>query len=149
MMNLTDILERIEGTNPSKGEYKDVFSYNNPPRISIGCYIDRLFTNILNEKKLLPFVIYYMSLYSHKKKYVINRYNIHKILLISVVITHKFWEDESYTNKILAKIGGISLKELNSLEVEFLKGIEWELYKAETELEEEELDEIINMLIKI
>lgn len=147
-MNLIDILEKIEGTNPFKEDDKDGFSYKNPPRMSIGRYANRLFMYILNEKKLLPFVIYYMALYSHKKQYIINRCNIHRILLLSIVITHKFWDDDSYTNKTLAKIGGIPLKELNRLEIEFLKGIDWELYKAETELSKEELDEIINILIK-
>lgn len=148
-MDLADILKRVERINPFEEDDNDVFSYKIPPKISIGRYVDRLFTYILNEKKLLPFVLYYMALYSHKKKYIINRHNIHRVLLLSIVITHKFWDDESYSNKLLAKIGGIPLKELNTLEIEFLNGIGWQLYKAETELVKEELDKIINILIKI
>ena len=47
-MNLIDVLERIEDTNPFKEDGKDGFSYKIQPRISIGCYANRLFTYILN-----------------------------------------------------------------------------------------------------
>ena len=40
----------------------------------------------------------------------------------------KFLEDKYYKNEYYAKVGGVSLKELNCLEVEFLYLIDFNLF---------------------
>ena len=43
-------------------------------------------------------------------------YNIHRIILSCMILALKYNEDDYYSNKYYAKVGGISLKELNELE---------------------------------
>lgn len=41
-------------------------------------------------------------------------------MLIAVIVAIKWHDDEYYKNDYYAKVGGIPLKELNSLEYQFL-----------------------------
>jgi hypothetical protein len=43
----------------------------------------------------------------------------------------KYNEDEYYDNKFYAKVGGVTLKEMNILEISFLKLIDFKLYISE------------------
>ena len=62
----------------------------------------------------------------------LTKMNYHRILLISVVISIKYNEDVFYSNLFYSKIGGIKLQELNELEIEFLKLINFRVYTVET-----------------
>ncbi len=51
--------------------------------------------------------------------------NIHRLVITSVLLAIKFNEDDYYSNNHYAKIGGISLQELNTLEGELIEGLNW------------------------
>ncbi len=51
--------------------------------------------------------------------------NIHRLIITSVLLAIKFNEDDYYSNNHYAKIGGISLQEINKLEEEFIEGLNW------------------------
>lgn len=61
-----------------------------------------------------------------------DEFNVHKIFFVGVVVASKYNEDSRLQNKDFAKIGGISVKELFMLEMEFLKGLKFSL-KVSTE----------------
>ena len=48
--------------------------------------------------------------------------------MVSLILAIKYSEDNYYTNKIYAAIGGVSLDELNYLEGEMLKLLRYGLY---------------------
>jgi len=54
-----------------------------------------------------------------------SMFNIHRLLLTSVLVAIKFNEDDYYSNTHYAKIGGINLQEINTLEEEFVDGLNW------------------------
>jgi hypothetical protein len=53
--------------------------------------------------------------------------NFQRLLLVSIMTAAKFFEDEYYSNSHWAEIGGLSLSELNDLELEFLFRIAFNL----------------------
>ena len=55
-------------------------------------------------------------------------YNIHRILFSAVLISIKYNEDCYYDNKYYSEIAGVKLKELNSLEYNFIRMLNCELY---------------------
>eukprot|EP01060_Flectonema_neradi_P016534 TRINITY_DN23160_c0_g1_i1.p1 TRINITY_DN23160_c0_g1~~TRINITY_DN23160_c0_g1_i1.p1 ORF type:complete len:169 (+),score=28.54 TRINITY_DN23160_c0_g1_i1:56-562(+) len=59
---------------------------------------------------------------------LITDYNKHRILLTSLVVAAKTTDDQPLTNSLFAKIGGVTVAELNRLERTFLTDIEWETY---------------------
>ena len=51
---------------------------------------------------------------------VLSELNVHRIIIASVVLAIKFFEDEFYNNSFFSRLGGISIAEMNLLERELL-----------------------------
>jgi hypothetical protein len=51
------------------------------------------------------------------------------------LVTSKFYNDVFYGNHFVAYIGGVHLEEMNLLEVEFLKFIDWKVWVSAEEYE--------------
>lgn len=62
------------------------------------------------------------------KPFQLNTLSIHRLLLIAIMTSSKFFDDLYYNNAFYSKIGGVTLQELNALEVEFLALIAFDLY---------------------
>lgn len=52
--------------------------------------------------------------------FVVDSYNIHRLIIAGVTCASKFFSDVFYTNSRYAKVGGLPLQELNHLELQFL-----------------------------
>jgi hypothetical protein len=57
----------------------------------------------------------------------INSLTIHRLILVAVLITHKYYTDPFYLNSYMSYIGGVQLQEINFLEEEFLDIIDFNL----------------------
>lgn len=58
-----------------------------------------------------------------------------RLILASVLITSKFYNDIFYGNHFVAYVGGVQLEEMNLLELEFLQYIDWSLFVDAPEYE--------------
>ncbi|KAI0880345.1 cyclin-domain-containing protein [Annulohypoxylon maeteangense] len=52
--------------------------------------------------------------------FVVDSFNIHRLIIAGVTCASKFFSDVFYTNSRYAKVGGLPLAELNYLELQFL-----------------------------
>ncbi|KAK9459691.1 cyclin-domain-containing protein [Lipomyces oligophaga] len=52
--------------------------------------------------------------------FVMDSYNIHRLVISGVTVSSKFFSDVFYKNSRYAKVGGLPLEELNHLELQFL-----------------------------
>lgn len=75
----------------------------------------------------------------NENKIIVTEYNIHRLLLVSVMICCKFYEDNYYDNKWWSSIGGISLLEINNLELQYCALIQFKLYIDSEEYKKYEL----------
>ncbi|CAO2039906.1 unnamed protein product [Urochloa humidicola] len=57
----------------------------------------------------------------------VDSYSVHRLLITAVLAAVKFMDDICYNNAYFAKVGGISLVEMNYLEVDFLFGVGFDL----------------------
>ncbi|ORY12133.1 cyclin-domain-containing protein [Clohesyomyces aquaticus] len=58
--------------------------------------------------------------YSLSHFFVVDSFNIHRLVIAGVTCASKFFSDVFYTNSRYAKVGGLPLVELNHLELQFL-----------------------------
>ncbi|CUS14522.1 unnamed protein product [Tuber aestivum] len=58
--------------------------------------------------------------YSFSHFFVVDSFNIHRLVIAGVTCASKFFSDVFYTNSRYAKVGGLPLAELNHLELQFL-----------------------------
>ncbi|KAL6903404.1 hypothetical protein ACP4OV_004217 [Aristida adscensionis] len=57
----------------------------------------------------------------------VDSYSVHRLLITAVLAAVKFMDDVCYNNAYFARVGGISLPEMNYLEVDFLFGVGFDL----------------------
>ncbi len=96
--------------------------------MSIANYLKRLANYLdLTEDSLLYMLIYIKRI-EMMCKLKFSEYTAHRIIITSLLIAVKFINDHYYDNRFFAEVGGLSLEELNKLEVEFLYGIDFNLY---------------------
>ncbi|KAI4131072.1 MAG: hypothetical protein LQ338_001393 [Usnochroma carphineum] len=67
--------------------------------------------------------------------FVVDSFNIHRLVIAGVTCASKFFSDVFYTNSRYAKVGGLPLGELNHLELQFLLLNEFRLSVPVEELE--------------
>jgi hypothetical protein len=60
--------------------------------------------------------------------FVLTELNVHRVVITSVVLAAKFFDDHYFNNAYYAKVGGVPCSEMNELEVEFLLMINFSLH---------------------
>ena len=144
---IADLLNNICEENKDKTEHtnNDIkpFMTTNIPSMPIKNYLMRLsqFTKI-NESTMIIILIY-IDRICNINKFTLTYRNIYKIILSSMIVAIKYNEDNFYSSEIYAKIGGLSIKELNYLEFHFLILIKFSLY-VEKDLYNKYYDNIIS-----
>ena len=77
------------------------------------------------------YILIYIDRFCHKYKIDINYFNVYKLIIASMVISIKFNEDDFYSSEFYAKLGGISKLEMNNLQYEFVRMINFNLFVKE------------------
>jgi len=64
---------------------------------------------------------------SQRNNFILTHLNAHRVIISAILVAAKFFDDAYYNNAYYAKVGGVTVSELNSLEVEFLFRINFSL----------------------
>ena len=128
---LTDICEEGKTNSKEKLLLIKPFISKKITSITINDYIERLLKYSKVSEEIFILVLIYIDKINRNNKINLNYNNIHKLLLASFIVTIKFHEDEHYSLKYYAKLGGISLKEIINLEYVFLTLLDFRLYISE------------------
>lgn len=124
-MDLVNVLQFV----PDRKSKSTIFDTVNPPSICVVDYVQRISHYLLDDNEtLLKQVYFYMNLYNVKKSLTLSRYNVYKIFLSATTVVYKFWDDDAMDNANIAEIGGVSLRVMNTIEVEFLNGVGWDIF---------------------
>ncbi|GLJ31981.1 hypothetical protein SUGI_0643710 [Cryptomeria japonica] len=127
---LSSLLERVVSRNDrlavsnnitfSPPKY-DVFNGLEVPDISIQHYLERIFRYIRCSPSVFVVAYAYIDrLIQFHPQFKINSQNVHRLIIVTVMIASKFVEDINYKNSYYATVGGFSREEINRLEMEFL-----------------------------
>jgi len=131
---LACVLERLfsnpSDSLPSNPNLITCFHTDRVPSISIGQYLERIaYYSDCSEECLISAVIQISRIYySEHSPLKINSLSIHRLLLTSVLVNGKFHDDHYFNNAFFGRIGGVSAKEMNVLEVEFLALVAFDLF---------------------
>jgi hypothetical protein len=73
-------------------------------------------------------MVYYIDILStHYPPFVVSSLTVHRFLITAATVATKGLCDSFLTNGFYAKVGGVSLMELNLLELEFLVRVGWRI----------------------
>ena len=67
------------------------------------------------------------------KDFILTDDNVKNLLFTSMVITHKYYEDENFKDEDYSKLGQLNSEELIKMEVEFLSFIDFSLHISDDE----------------
>lgn len=99
-----------------------------PPGISIKDYLLRIIKFCNLDKAVLLVIPYLVDLFTESyKKFVLNSLTVHRFIITACTIAAKGLCDQFCSNTHYAKVGGLSLMELNLLEVEFLTRVRYRI----------------------
>jgi hypothetical protein len=109
-----------------------IFDSKEIPQISLKNYLSRILKYVKPQPSTIIISLILIDKICEHSKINLNKKNIHKIFLTSIIIAIKYNEDEYFTNNYYAKVGGILEKELFNLEYAFLKILNFNVYIDET-----------------
>ena len=126
--NISVTLMQLISENMQKDSYKEklnkqkkqIFTSKTIPKISVSDYLLRItkYANVSDE--ILIIALIYLDKLCKKNKLMLNSYNVHRLLFISILISIKMNSDKIYKNIYYSKISGINPKELCLMEYEFM-----------------------------
>ena len=124
---LIEALIKYNQTN-KKNKSRTLFDLKRIPLISLYDYLYRIIKHTKISNNTLIKALIYIDIIHQKNNFSITYYNIHKLLFISIVFAAKYNSDIFLTKEIYAKIGGVSVKELEKLEKKYCLFINNEFY---------------------
>ena len=108
----------------------DIFNNDEIPNISIYNYLSRIVEYTNCEDNILILSLTYLNQII-KKNINLTVFNIHKFLFASILLAIKMNEDKIFKNEYYSSIAGISLKELNLIEYNFLIILDFQIFIPE------------------
>jgi hypothetical protein len=126
--NMLMELIRINDQIPLRDGRLTRFHSRAPPGISVADYLQRLIQHAtLSPPILLSMVFYIDRLCSDYPNFTINSLTVHRFLITAATVAAKGLSDSFWTNPTYARIGGIPVSELATLELEFLERVSWRI----------------------
>jgi hypothetical protein len=131
------ILAQVCATNEKAGSIrnqpKSRFVALDRPTVSIQSYIARVAQYSRNNAQAFILALIYIDrLIQRNPTFLITSLNAHRLFLTAIMTAAKFSNDFYFKNSFYAKVGGVSLEEMNSLELEFLFRIHFDLFVPES-----------------
>jgi len=120
-----------------------VFDGDKKSQVNISYYINRIIDGIAEGKRydwcLVVALIYIKRI--RENGIVMTEYNIHRLILTSILLAVKYWDDNyKFNEKKYIRLSGIrDEKELARLQIKFLVQIEWKLFIEKIDYDNMEL----------
>ncbi|KAL6146606.1 hypothetical protein ACLB2K_057284 [Fragaria x ananassa] len=131
---LSSILERSVQKNEKlvrASKMKDVvtmFHASEAPALSITKYIERIFKYSSCSNSCFVVAYIYMERFLQRTGTCLTSLNVHRLLITSILVAAKFMDVDCYSNGYYAKVGGVSIGEMNNLEMTFLLSLDFKLH---------------------
>mgnify|MGYP001349181897 FL=1 len=120
-------------------KHKDLILYSSfQPKLCITCFINTLLdSNIVdkNDKEICK--IYFIALLNrlcNTTYFKLTQLNCHRTVLILLMLTSKFIDDESLCNNTWALSVGLKLSEINNMEVILLELLDYNIFISSEQL---------------
>eukprot|EP00438_Fugacium_kawagutii_P036069 Skav208490 [mRNA] locus=scaffold87:155106:165405:- [translate_table: standard] len=130
VLALADVLTHLSSLRPaSAGQRVTKFHSVRPPQLPIRDYLFRIARYFQCSRECFVLCLVYIDrIVKLHPDFTICSLNIHRLLVTSVMLAVKFFDDVYYSNAYYAKVGGVRTREVNALESHFLQLIEWKLH---------------------
>lgn len=135
--NMLSELIRINDHIPLRDGRLTRFHSRAPPGISVSDYLQRLIQHAtLSPPIMLSMVFYIDKLCNDYPAFTVNSLTVHRFLIAAATVAAKGLSDSFWTNPTYARIGGIPVSELATLELELLQRVDYRIVPKPEALED-------------
>ena len=128
-LNISDILTEISSQNADIEFNKDdPFSKENPSKVTLQYFFGRIKRYSQINKSTLIIILIYADRLCVTAGIILNPHNIHRLILGCLILAIKYNEDSYYNNEYYAKVGGVTVEELNNLEYKSFELLNFNLF---------------------
>lgn len=125
----TQFHQQLSQGNSSMQYLITVFDSHTVPDILLSDYLHRIASmSKCSNRDMVAALVYVDKLINNEIISGISFHNVHRLLGVAIMISSKFFEDQSFSNKSWSKIVGIPLRELNAVESHFLQALGFDLH---------------------
>ncbi|GMJ01218.1 cyclin p4;1 [Hibiscus trionum] len=129
---LSSLIQKVAESNDANSGVQrqkiSVFHGLTRPTISIQSYLDRIYKYANCSPSCFVVAYVYLHRFARRQPSLpINSFNVHRLLITTLMLAAKFMDDMYYNNAYYAKVGGINTTEMNFLEMDFLFGLGFHL----------------------
>ncbi|EPY40803.1 cyclin 2 [Angomonas deanei] len=117
-----------EAAGGEENKVQSFFHSCRVPGISIWDYMKRIAKHSGCSPECFLVAFIYLDKYCMLTNNVLTFTNAHRLIITVVLISAKLRDDQFYSNAYFASIGGVGTSELNRLEIEMLKHINWDTW---------------------
>ena len=129
---LAAVLERLMSANSKIAEMDPGvitrFHALKPPSIAVLSYLQRIHKYASCSTECFILALIYVDRLIQRNNFLLTELNVHRVVITSIMLAAKFFDDQYFNNAYYAKVGGVPASEMNSLEVEFLFRINFSLH---------------------
>lgn len=129
---LAAVLDRLVGANAplARADPGQVTKFHalKAPGIGILQYLERIHKYASCSTECFILALIYIDRLIQRNNFLLTELNVHRVVITSILLAAKFFDDAYYNNAYYAKVGGVLVSEMNSLEVEFLFRIDFSLH---------------------
>ncbi|XP_063902001.1 uncharacterized protein LOC135121616 [Zophobas morio] len=125
---IASVLQEITYSLPKEeNKVASPFNFLKEPSISILDYFTRIASYVHCTRHCFVLALIYIDRFMTHGSLTLSPCNAHRLLLTSLLVAIKYFDDNSCSNAYMAKVGGIPRKELLNLELCFLFTIKFRL----------------------
>ncbi|KAK9056272.1 hypothetical protein SSX86_027362 [Deinandra increscens subsp. villosa] len=106
-----------------------IFDCYETPDMTIKSYLERIFKYTKAGPSVYVVAYVYIDRFCRSQpEFRITGRNVHRLLITTIMVASKYVEDMNYRNSYFARVGGITTKEMNSLELDFLMVMNFKMH---------------------
>jgi hypothetical protein len=99
-----------------------------PPSISVIDYLERIYKYAACSSECYVLSLIYIDRLIQRSNFVLTSLNVHRVIITSITLAAKFFDDQFFDNAYYARVGGVPKLEMNAMELDFLFLINFSLF---------------------
>ena len=125
---MNDIINKLEEDILNVYNPNDSFAHPTEQKIPIRNFIDYFKRRCGSSEYEIIYTIKLMYRFMERLNHFINRLNVHKLFLVSFILSYKLIRDRPIKNTWYSTVTNLNINVLNELEKEFLTKLDWDIY---------------------
>eukprot|EP01061_Rhynchopus_euleeides_P036169 TRINITY_DN609_c1_g1_i3.p1 TRINITY_DN609_c1_g1~~TRINITY_DN609_c1_g1_i3.p1 ORF type:complete len:190 (+),score=58.39 TRINITY_DN609_c1_g1_i3:85-570(+) len=96
--------------------------------IPLDVYIVKCATECGGSTEVFVLVTIYIDRVCRSASVALCKESMHRLFLVALLVASKHHNDRPLSNAVFAKIGGVTLRQINTMEEQFLRDVQWDLH---------------------